>query len=272
MISEKSRNKMAEALTDGIRFEDITYAYNGDGDVLQGASGALEAGQVTVIDGPSGEGKSTLLKVIGGNLRQSAGEVWHGEEVQIGPRRRGLTAAVSELRTAAQLNRLRRERVVYIPQRPELVPSRRLGASLVDFASATAGTTPETRTLMGLLVDHDIVDQRDRLPGELSGGQEKRAAVAIGMAQVLSIKKADPDARPAILADEPMAGLDEQRRDTVMSALLDLADEGHVVGVVSHQEWVQSNAHSYMRLERGAIVDMPGSLSALPSVTPTELA
>ncbi len=163
----------------------VTVGFGGP-PVLDGADFSVRAGEAVVVLGPSGGGKSVLLKTLVGLLRPEAGEVWAcGERV--------------DARPEAELTALRR-RVSYCFQNGALFDSMSVGDNLAyplrEHRSADedeiAARVSEALERVGLAGKAEV------MPAELSGGMRKRAALARAVIT-----------RPeVILYDEPTAGLD----------------------------------------------------------------
>ena len=164
----------------------------------------LEAGEgVTVLFGPSGVGKTSVLNMIAGLLRPDRGHIrvggttLFGDGVDLPPDRR---------------------RAGYVFQEPRLFPHLRVAANL-RYGS---GRRAAIDTVAGLL---DIAHLLDRWPRTLSGGEAKR--VAIGRALL-----SDP---AFLLLDEPTASLDRARAAEVERAIIDIRDRLHLpILMVTH--------------------------------------
>ncbi|MBM4105383.1 MAG: ATP-binding cassette domain-containing protein [Phycisphaerae bacterium] len=179
-------------------------------EVLRGIDLDFRAGETTVVLGPSGTGKSVLLKLLVGLLKPDAGEVWFGEE---------RIDEWSEPRLASV-----RRRVGYLFQQGALFDSLTV-AENVAFPLQEAGvgdpkaTEHRVRTALRLVGLADLVD---RMPSQLSGGQQKR--VALARAIVLG-----PE---LILYDEPTTGLDPIRSDLINELIVRLKRSLKVTSVV----------------------------------------
>ncbi|MBZ6472273.1 ABC transporter ATP-binding protein [Streptomyces griseocarneus] len=172
--------------------------------LLAGAGLALRRGRITALTGPSGAGKSTLLRALIGDLpagaHVSAGriEVLGHDVLTLSPER---------------LRHLRRHRVAYVGQDPgsALDPRMRVRRLVAETA-----VDPSPRTVRNLLAECRLPvgdGLPDRRPGTLSGGQQRRVALARALAR-------RPD---VLLLDEPTAGLDTALRDEISDLLRLLA-------------------------------------------------
>jgi phospholipid/cholesterol/gamma-HCH transport system ATP-binding protein len=156
--------------------------------VLDDVSVAMPRGKTTVLLGPSGTGKSTLLRLATGLLRPDAGKVYSLGEDVFALRRPGLL-------------KLRR-RMAMLFQDNALFGSLSVGEN-VAFPLERVGKVPRAKALARaeeLLAQVGLVDVAGRLPDALSGGQRKRVALARAIAL-------EPE---LVLFDEPTSGLDPQ--------------------------------------------------------------
>ncbi|MEU1373103.1 ATP-binding cassette domain-containing protein [Streptomyces triculaminicus] len=176
-----------------------------DGPVLlAGARLALRRGRITALTGPSGSGKTTLLRALVGDLPAGA----HVTAGQIDVLGHDVLALPPD-----RLRHLRRHRVAYVGQDPgsALDPRMRVRRLVAETAA-----DPSPRAVRNLLaecrlpLDDGLIDRR---PGALSGGQQRRVALARALAR-------RPD---VLLLDEPTAGLDAALRDEIADLLRSLA-------------------------------------------------
>src|SRR5258708_6771281 len=140
----------------------------GEGEVavqaLRGVSVKLLRGTFTAIMGPSGSGKSTLMHLLAGLDRPSAGDVWLG------------TTKLTTL-GEADLTRLRRTRVGFVFQAFNLLPTLSAEENIV-LPTRIAGQEIDKAWLDWLLVAVGLQERRKHRPGELSGGEQQRVALA----------------------------------------------------------------------------------------------
>ena len=169
--------------------------------ILNGVSFEAQRKQPVIISGPSGSGKTSLLEVIGGLASQSKGKIYFEEKALTGRQRRALCGVVFQFPerhfiglTVAQELRL---------------GHRRLAGDLQSEVLTKVG--------LGLI---DITE----LPENLSGGQQRRLAIAIQLIR-----------RPRILLlDEPTAGLDWSIREEILNLIRQLSKEQYMV-IVTHE-------------------------------------
>ncbi|MBL8098833.1 MAG: ABC transporter ATP-binding protein [Anaerolineales bacterium] len=166
----------------------------------------------TVVMGPSGSGKSSLLYLLGGLDRPTAGEII-------------VNSQRLDLMDENALALFRRKTMGFIFQSFNLVSSMSALENVafpMQFAGITASQRNEKSKV--LLTQVGLADRSDHKPSELSGGQQQRVAVARALIN-------DP---LLILADEPTGNLDSQSGTTVMQMLADLHKAGRTVLVVTH--------------------------------------
>ena len=178
--------------------------------VLDGVSLDVEAGKTLVVLGASGTGKSVMLKHIVGLLRPDRGEVWFEED------------RVDEL---AQRDLMRvRTKMGFLFQQGALFDSltnlQNVAFPLLEHTGMTATEARDKAQRMLSLVG--LPDVGHKMPGEVSGGQRKR--VALARAVVMEPK--------VILYDEPTTGLDPIRSDVISEVILKLQRELGVTSIV----------------------------------------
>lgn len=192
---------------------------------------AASAGRVHAVTGSSGVGKSTLLRVLGGIERPTSGTV----------------RAFDDDVTALAGRRLRhhlRHRVGFVFQDAGLVERWTVRQ---DLAAAGAAVPREpVSTPLGVEAALDRLDLPPRLLDrrcrELSGGERQRVAIA----RILVRKP------PLMLLDEPTAALDSGRTDLVVQLLRELAEDGAVVVVASHDPAVIAGADAQWELHESS--------------------
>ncbi len=200
---------------------------------LDGASVAVSPGEVVAIVGPSGSGKSTLLHCAAGILRPDAGEItFEGRRVD----RMG-EAARSDLRRSA---------FGFVFQFGQLVPE--LTALENVALPVMLGGMSRRRALVEAerwLAQLELLDAAGKRPGELSGGEGQRVAVARALVH-----------RPQVVfADEPTGSLDSLSGELVMNLLVGLAgDEGAAIVIVTHDPRTAAYARRDVVVRDGRIV------------------
>jgi ABC-type lipoprotein export system ATPase subunit len=214
------------------RFHEVSVDYDtGAGVVhaLREVDATFERGRLSVVAGPSGSGKSSLLRALAGLLRARAGAI-HVDGTD-----------VTRLRSGAR-RRLRRRAMGIVLQDPadnlvEYLTAR----EQIELAARLRGTDPgESSALLAVV---DLADREGSRPDELSGGEQQRiafAAAAVG--------------RPALLvADEPTAELDGAAGAALVDAMRGLVDGGASLVVASHDPAVIAAADHVVALRDGRV-------------------
>ena len=189
-------------------------------------------GRVTVVVGPSGSGKSSLLRLLACIDRPDTGAVHVAGQ------------RVDQLRARAR-RRLRRQQVAHLFQRPgdNLLPY--LDAvGQVRLAAQLRGAPVPAAAALQLLDRLGLRDRAGHRPAQLSGGEQQRLAVACGVVGSPAL----------VVADEPTAELDTAAADRVLAAMVELADDGVGFVVSSHDPRVLAVADGVVRLDHGRVV------------------
>lgn len=192
-----------------IDVQDLVKSYPGaSSPIIDGLSFSVARGEILWVSGPSGSGKSTLLNVLGlltdadsGSYRIDGQEMLHAKR--------------------AVRTRARRSEVSTIFQRGNLFAH--LNALDNIRVGMTTGPRDDAAAHLGAV---GLAHKADQLAGLLSGGEQERVAIARAAARCT----------PILLADEPVAGLDERNADAVMDLLKESARQGVAVVVVSHDD------------------------------------
>ncbi|MCB9853295.1 MAG: ABC transporter ATP-binding protein [Phycisphaerales bacterium] len=186
--------------------------------VLDGVDLSLRRGETTVVIGESGTGKSVLLKHIIGLLRPDSGEIWFdGQRI--------------DTLNEQSLVPIRR-RMGFLFQMAALFDSMTVGENVGFPLTEHSGLKPaqideivaEKMKMVGL------TGLQDRTPGQISGGQKKRVALARAIAL-------DPE---VVFYDEPTTGLDPVRADVINEMILKLKRELQVTGIVVTHDMVSA--------------------------------
>lgn len=193
----------------------------------------LEAGEFAALVGPSGCGKTTLLNLIGGLDRPSAGSV---------------VVSGTDLSTLsdADLVRFRLEHIGFVFQAYNLIPVLTALENTVFILELQGVAAAErNRRGMELLDAVGLADKAHHRPAQLSGGQQQRVAVARALAS-----------KPAfVLADEPTANLDSKSASTLLDIMVDLnRTEGTLFLFSTHDPRVVERARRTFHLEDGKVL------------------
>ncbi len=190
----------------------------------------IERGETLGVAGPSGSGKSTLLHLIAGLDQPTSGRIeLCGETISNGSSRR---------RT-----RLRRDHIGFVFQRFYLLPSlsarENVAIPLIELGWSRRKRRERAEELLEQV---GLGDRTSDRPGQLSGGEQQRVAVARALST-------DPD---VLLADEPTGELDAKTGRDVLSCIAGVADERAVV-IASHDETALRTTDRLIRLNDGAV-------------------
>jgi putative ABC transport system ATP-binding protein len=219
-----------------IETRNLHKTYHTDGvmvEALRGVDLQVAPAEFVAVMGPSGCGKSTLLHLLGGLDRPTEGEVL------LGGRR------VDTLNESAQAV-LRRGTIGFVFQAYNLIPNLTV-ADNVDLPGLLARRPPGevARRREALLEALDLGDKGRAFPGELSGGEQQRAAIARALGN-----------HPAVLlVDEPTGNLDSRSGGEVMALLRRTHQEGQTIVLVTHDPKVASFAGRVIFMRDGRLVD-----------------
>ena len=199
-------------------------------EALRGASIELERGEVVALTGPSGSGKSTLLLCLAGILVPDAGEVWFaGRRLDTLSERERTLVRRRETGVVLQFGQLV----------PELTAAQNVALPLLLDGRSRSEARRGARDWLERAGADDVAD---RTPGELSGGEAQRVAVARALV-------AGPQ---LVLADEPTGALDSVAGESVLAALLGaVGDSGATLVVVTHDNRVAARADREVVLRDG---------------------
>ena len=205
----------------------------GDFQVLSDCSTSVKKGEVVVVCGPSGSGKSTLIKCVNGLEPIDNGEITV-EGVKVNDK-------------ATDLNQLR-SRIGMVFQNFELFPHMNAidNVKLGQLKVLERSPAEAEETAQALLKRVGLEDHANKYPSQLSGGQQQRVAIARGLAM-------NPI---AMLFDEPTSALDPEMINDVLDVMVELAEEGMTMMVVTHEMgFAQKVAHRVIFMDEGKIVE-----------------
>ncbi|HTR45856.1 MAG TPA: ABC transporter ATP-binding protein [Verrucomicrobiae bacterium] len=198
---------------------------------LDGVSLSVEAGEWIAIMGPSGSGKTTLINILGGlDMPTSGRALVDGTDV----------ARLDE----AGLTRFRAEKIGFVFQQFHLVPYL-TALENVMLAQYFHSTTDEAEA-RAELERVGLSDRVDHLPGELSGGEQQRVAVARALINHPKL----------LLADEPTGNLDEANEKLVLRLLQELHEQGHTILMVTHAPEIGALADRRIDLAHGRLAQV----------------
>lgn len=223
-----------------IELIDVSQTYGDDVSVLRDVSLTVEAGESLAIVGPSGCGKSTLLNIIGGLMRPSAGRVRFD--------RQDLGSLDDR-----QLASFRSRHLGFVFQSHHLLPQ----CSALENVLVPSLVHPDVamkqsagRRGRALLDRMGLADRMNHRPGQLSGGECQRVAVARALINEPSL----------VLADEPTGSLDEDAAGELAELLVTLnRDDGVTLLTVTHAPTLAGRLQRRLRLMRGRLETVDGS-------------
>ncbi len=198
---------------------------------LQRVSFTVTAGELLGLQGASGAGKSTLLNIIGGLERPTSGLV---------------TVAGLRLNDLSdnELAAYRRNTVGLVFQSAHLLPSLTLFENvMLPLIPVPMAEADKAARVAEVLETANIAHRAGHLPGELSGGEQQRAAVARALVN-------DPE---MLLADEPTGELDRANADKILALLAALNDQGRTVIIASHDDRALAVTRRKLLLEAGTL-------------------
>ncbi|MGW0969491.1 ABC transporter ATP-binding protein [Streptomyces sp. NPDC002516] len=201
-------------------------------DALAGIDLTIGDGDRLVIQGPTGGGKSTLLQMLGGLDRPTAGSVeLDGVDM----------AKLSE----AKLTRVRSENIGFVFQSFNLIPTLTAQENVETALVPLRVKTKERRERAAAALESvGLAERLGHLPAELSGGQQQRVAIARALVKQPKV----------LLADEPTGNLDEGMRDEIMDVLEAMWKEhGLTFIMVTHDSAIAKKAPRLATIRKGLI-------------------
>lgn len=215
-----------------IQLQGITKSF-GSLQVLRGIDLQVHRGEVVAIVGPSGAGKTTLLQIMGTLDRPDQGEVViDGENV-------------SRL-SANKLAHFRNRNIGFVFQFHQLLPEFTAMENVMIPALISGKGKKEARQRAQELLDFmGLADRAEHKPGQLSGGEKQRVAVARALAN-----------HPAVVfADEPSGSLDTHNKEELHRLFFDLRDcMGQTFVIVTHDETLASQTDRTIHMLDGRII------------------
>jgi ABC-type Fe3+/spermidine/putrescine transport system ATPase subunit len=217
-----------------ITVKGLRKAFNGR-QILRDISLEVKAGEVLGLVGPSGAGKSTTLNIVAGLLEPDAGEIVvdgvtltkrNGDRVSVPPAMRGLG---------------------YVMQDPALFPNMTVRGNIAFGPESQGYPEAETQKRVGELLKMVRIEEvADSYPNQLSGGQQKRVALA----RTLAVKP------KILLMDEPLTSLNPELKKQLMTDLKTIFDvlDSTVIYVTHDPEEAEVMVDRVVRLEEGRLL------------------
>ena len=215
-----------------IEFTDVTKSYSVGTHALRGVSMQIEDGEFAFLVGPSGSGKSTIIKLITGELKPTSGTVHVNGYSLERIRKREIPYLRRTVGVVFQDFRLIENKTVY---------------DNVAFAMRVIGAKEkEIRERVPYVLELVGLNTKSRRhPGELSGGEQQRLAIARALVNNPS----------TIIADEPTGNLDPARSLEIMSLLQEINNLGTTMLVVTHErDLVERFSKRVIAIDNGLII------------------
>lgn len=220
-----------------IRVEEVYKTYfNGPipVEVLKGITLNVKTGEVVVIKGPSGVGKSTLLHIMGALDLPTSGKVFvDGQDLS--------------LLTNSDMARFRNKAIGFVFQFHHLLPEFTAFENVLIPSFMHEPLTKEKQEYAKhLLSEVGLSHRLEHKPNELSGGEQQRVAVARALMNKPKV----------LLADEPTGNLDRKNSDMLYELLLDLNKKlNQTLVIVTHDEHITLQAHHIIELDDGQVLN-----------------
>lgn len=217
-----------------LELQGVTKTYTGISETVHAArrvSFTIEPEEIMVLNGPSGAGKSTLLLLAAGAERPDGGKVlYNGQDL----------AAL----TAAELSRYRREEVGVAYQHPQLLPGHDAQSNVaVKLLSGRSSVKDARLEALLPLAKVKLAARLSHRPGQLSGGEQRRVALARALV-------GDPS---LLLLDEPTANLDSATSTAILDLIAEAAAAGAGVLLVTHDRAAARIATQMRELRDGQL-------------------
>lgn len=210
--------------------ENVCKSY-GTGDarveVLKGVNAEVSAGKIAVLLGPSGSGKSTLLNILGGIEPMDEGSIQIGD-------------SKVEAMDEKKLTLYRRENLGFVFQFYNLIPN----LTIKENIETGAYLSKNPLDINDLLRTLGLYEHKDKLPSQVSGGQQQRCAIGRAIVKNPSI----------LLCDEPTGALDYSTSKEILELIEKVNHKyNNTVVIVTHNEAVKNMANIVLKMRDGII-------------------
>ena len=220
-----------------LKIKNLSYSYEkgkNTTQVLNNISFEIKKGEMVALVGPSGSGKSTLLNLIGLLEQLKQGEIYLNKEL-INPT------------TKLMRNNIRLNRIGFVFQFHRLLPefSARENIAIPQMMTGLTKNLALKRS-DELLEMMDLINRKNNRPGELSGGEQQRVAIARSLANAPSI----------LLADEPTGNLDSQTALVVINQLRKIVSQTNLTClIVTHNIEIANLMDRKLKLNQRSIIE-----------------
>ena len=213
-----------------IEFQNITKEYNTGGNAifaLKDASFSVEKGELAIILGASGAGKTTALNILGGMDTATTGRVVVGGRDITGLRKKELVT-------------YRRNDIGFVFQFYNLVPN----LTALENVELASQICPDHFDPAETLYKVGLGERMDNFPAQLSGGEQQRVSIARAIAKKPKL----------LLCDEPTGALDYETGKEVLQLLQDICQtQGMTVMIITHNSALAPMAHKVIRFRSGKV-------------------
>ena len=217
---------------DLIEVKDVRKEYNnGEVVALGGVSFSVKEGEFVALMGPSGSGKSTLLTILGAMNPPTSGEVYIDE------------IPVYQLSQEKQAD-FRSEYLGFVFQAFQLIPYLTAAENVMLPLAITGKSNKEQQEMATAVLEKVGLGKKgDRLPNQLSGGEQERVAIA----------RAIVNEPPILFADEPTGALDTKTGNEIMDLFKELNKDGQTIIMVTHNPEFLSHVQRAIFIRDGLV-------------------
>ncbi|MHB8159330.1 MAG: ABC transporter ATP-binding protein [Thermoleophilia bacterium] len=218
-----------------IELTNATKTYESGGGLVKAVDDValtVRDGEFVAVVGHSGSGKTTLVSLMGGLTKPTSGNIFIGG---------------TDIWTLDNLNlaRLRSEKIGFCFQFSSLIPTLNSIDNVRLPASFASGERGGMERAMSLLETVGVTDKAKAYPAELSGGQQRRVAIARSLVNEPRI----------MLADEPTGDLDEQTEADIMKLFQGLNQQGVTIVMVTHSQKLAAQAGRILTMTAGVVAE-----------------
>ena len=224
-----------------ITFENVRRTYKvGEVQIhaLQNANFSIKQGEICVIVGASGAGKTTILNILGGMDTMSEGKVWlDGQEIST--------------HNEKQLTAYRRYEIGFVFQFYNLIPN----LTALENVELAVQICKEHLEPTKVITEVGLAERMDNFPAQLSGGEQQRVAIARALAKKPKL----------LLCDEPTGALDYNTGKAILKLLQDTCRRtGMTVVIVTHNSALCDMADRVIRVKSGMIQSVTTNPAPMP--------